>query len=93
MYYTPYRTILGSWIGGLVAFIIGIIAITYIVFSISSTDAKVESLNQEYSKNDILENTVKELQEKNIGEIIIIYQRKNYEWRSFKFYWWRWLYP
>lgn len=79
MHYTPYRPNSHSWIGGLVAFIIGIIGMSYIVFSISSTDAKVESLNQEYSKNDILENTVKELQEKNIGEIIIIYQRKNYE--------------
>jgi len=79
MYHTPYRTILGSWIGSLLAFIIWIIVMSYIVFSIPSNDAKAESLNQEYLKNDILENTVKELQEKNIGEIIIIYQRKNYE--------------
>ena len=79
MRYTPYRPNSHSWIGGLVAFIIGIIAMSYIVISIPSTDAKAESLNQEYSRIDILENTVKELQEKSIGKIIIIYQRKNYE--------------
>jgi hypothetical protein len=66
MHYTPYRPNDGSWIGGLITFIIGIIGFSYIIFSIPSTDAKAESLNQEYSRIDILENAVKELQEKNI---------------------------
>jgi Tfp pilus assembly protein PilO len=66
MHYTPYRPNDKSWIGGLITFIIGIIGFSYIIFSIPSTDAKAESLNQEYSRIDILENAVKELQEKNI---------------------------
>lgn len=66
MHYTPYRPNDGSWIGGLIAFIIGIIGFSYIIFSIPSTDAKAESLNQEYSRIDILEQAVKELQEKNV---------------------------
>jgi hypothetical protein len=66
MHYTPYRPNDKSWIGGLITFIIGIIGFSYIIFSIPSTDAKAESLNQEYSRIDILENAVKDLQEKNI---------------------------
>ena len=66
MHYTPYRPNDGSWIGGLITFIIGIIGFSYIIFSIPSTDAKAESLNQEYSRIDILEQAVKELQEKNV---------------------------
>lgn len=66
MHYTPYRPNDKSWIGGLMTFIIGIIGFSYIIFSIPSTDAKAESLNQEYSRIDILENAVKDLQEKNI---------------------------
>lgn len=66
MHYTPYRPNDKNWIGGLITFIIGIIGFSYIIFSIPSTDAKAESLNQEYSRIDILENAVKDLQEKNI---------------------------
>jgi len=66
MHYTPYRPGNHSWIGGLVAFIIGIITISYIVFSVPLTDAKAEPIHTKRSRISYLEQTVKELQEKNI---------------------------
>ena len=63
MYYTPYRPGNHSWIGGLVAFIIGIFAIVYIVSSISTATAQVNPSND--SRIEMLEQSVKELQEKN----------------------------
>lgn len=66
MHYTPYRPDDKSWIGGLITFIIGIIAFSYSIFSIPSTDAKAEPIYIKNSRISYLEQTVKELQEKNI---------------------------
>ena len=66
MHYTPYRPDDKSWIGGLITFIIGIIGFSYIIFSIPSTDAKAEPIPTKNSRISYLEQTVKELQEKNI---------------------------
>jgi len=66
MHYTPYRPNDKSWIGGLITFIIGIIGFSYIIFSISSTDVKAVPIHTKNSRISYLEQTVKELREKNI---------------------------
>ena len=66
MHYTPYRPNNHSWIGGLIAFIIGIIGMSYIVISLPSADDTTQISNTEISRIEILEQAVKELQEKNI---------------------------
>ena len=77
MHYTPYRPNNHSWIGGLIAFIIGIIGMSYIVISLPSADDTTQISNTENSRTEVLEQTeisrieileqaVKELQEKNI---------------------------
>ena len=65
MHYTPYRPNSHSWIGGLVAFIIGIIATVYIVSSISTATAQVNPSLSNDVRIEMLEKSVKELQEKN----------------------------
>lgn len=66
MHYTPYRPNNHSWIGGLIAFIIGIIGMSYIVISLPSADDTTQISNTEISRIEVLEQAVKELQEKNI---------------------------
>lgn len=63
MHYTPYRPNSHSWIGGLVVFIIGIVSLTYIISSISTATAQVNPSND--LRIEMLEQSVKELQEKN----------------------------
>ena len=65
MHYTPYRPNSHSWIGGFVAFIIGIFAIVYIVSSISTATAQVNPSLSNDVRIEMLEQSVKELQEKN----------------------------
>lgn len=62
MHYTPYRPNSHSWIGGLLAFIIGIVITILIVSSISETSAQT---NPSKSRIEMLEDAVKELQDKN----------------------------
>ena len=66
MHYTPYRPNNHDWIGGLITFIIGIIGMSYIMINITSADDTSQISNTEISRIEILEQTVKELQEKNI---------------------------
>ena len=66
MHYTPYRPNNHSWIGGLIAFIIGIIGMSYIVISLPSADDTTQISNTKISRIEVLEQAVKELQEKNI---------------------------
>lgn len=66
MHYTPYRPNNHDWIGGLIAFIIGIIGMSYIVISLPSADDTTQISNTEISRIEVLEQAVKELQEKNI---------------------------
>lgn len=66
MHYTPYRPNNHDWIGGLIAFIIGIIGILYIMINITSADDTTQISNTKISRIKVLEQTVKELQEKNI---------------------------
>ena len=66
MYYTPYRPGNHSWIGGLVAFIIGIFATVYIVSSISTATAQVNPSLSNDVRIEMLEQSVKELQKKNL---------------------------
>ena len=66
MHYTPYRPNNHDWIGGLITFIIGIIGILYIMINITSADDTSQISNTEISRIEVLEQTVKELQEKNI---------------------------
>ena len=66
MHYTPYRPNSHSWIGGLVAFIIGIFATVYIVSSISTATAQVNPSLSNDVRIEMLEQSVKELQEKNL---------------------------
>ena len=66
MHYTPYRPDDKSWIGGLITFIIGIIGMSYIMINITSADDTSQISNTEISRIEVLEQTVKELQEKNI---------------------------
>ena len=62
MHYTPYRPNSHSWISGLIAFLIGIIGTILIVSTAPATS--VQS-NPSKSRIEILEDAVKELQEKN----------------------------
>jgi len=62
MHYTPYRPNSHSWIGGFIAFIIGIVVIITIVSTIPATSAQT---NPSKSRIEMLEDAVKELQEKN----------------------------
>ena len=66
MHYTPYRPNNHDWIGGLITFIIGIIGMSYIMINITSADDTSQISNTEISRIEVLEQTVKELQEKNI---------------------------
>ena len=66
MHYTPYRPNNHDWIGGLITFIIGIIGMSYIMINITSADDTSQISNTEISRIEILEQAVKELQEKNI---------------------------
>ena len=65
MHYTPYRPNSHSWIGGFVAFIIGIFTTVYIVSSISTATAQVNPSLSNDVRIEMLEQSVKELQEKN----------------------------
>lgn len=62
MHYTPYRPNSHSWIGGFITFIIGIMITILIVSTIPATSAQT---NPSKSRIEILEDAVKELQEKN----------------------------
>jgi hypothetical protein len=66
MRYTLYRPNNHDWIGGLIAFIIGIIGILYIMINITSADDTTQISNTKISRIEVLEQAVKELQEKNI---------------------------